>query len=702
MYTYNAVIRSTGSSTFWSGIETMRGAVSSPADFLWDKSKESSVILENTTIENAENACRNYDKDFTPVQTCGGSIAATNCIFKNNKRSILLYNENRAYNVSNPNFAGGLNWQALFQYCNFTFTSTFPATAPLSEIVHLTNCKNVTFFSCSFQNPGITNIGQSCAGIRGFNSSVRVQPYVYNSSAPRCNFEGLHTGIVISNKLETDRVQIVLNSDFSCQNDINFSGCFNPLIGNNNFFIDGYGSNPPVGIYLNNCTGYKVEGNVLKGHPFGGVGIVARNSGAAYNEIYRNSSPGYPLGLKIGIQSIGWNRNTTGSTGLKVLCNKLAQYHSAYDISVMADPSIFVLPVPPFGVANNQYVQGGISFANRAAGNVFYDQDGSSNNNDYFVQSATNSINQFQYRCNTGISAEIPSSRNFINVGFAQSNTCPTKNVAGVPPYFPLAPFLSKLANIESQVSNIEVKANRVSNDTLELDKLFTEQAELIDSAISYYQYANYPDSVAFVYEQVNKGYQYKLYLAATYVGLGRHDDAINLLNSLNAHYNLSDIELSEVTHLATIYVSLKWLYLNEDNWTSMPDELKLPVYEYEAEDPTSAGAVARSLLARFEDRTYDPMYILPPEDSEIMMRKNMIIAGTKVYPNPATDKLWLDWDGEDGIIMVTDITGRTLLQQHTEGRHNEIDINKLSSGLYLIIVKVEGKAFYQQKVVKK
>ncbi len=58
-----------------------------------------------------------------------------------------------------------------------------------------------------------------------------------------------------------------------------------------------------------------------------------------------------------------------------------------------------------------------------------------------------------------------------------------------------------------------------------------------------------------------------------------------------------------------------------------------------------------------------------------------------KVFPNPASEKLYIrfhGWDGEKEI-KILDITGRTVMQFRSADQMTEIDISKLPKGVYLI-----------------
>ena len=74
--------------------------------------------------------------------------------------------------------------------------------------------------------------------------------------------------------------------------------------------------------------------------------------------------------------------------------------------------------------------------------------------------------------------------------------------------------------------------------------------------------------------------------------------------------------------------------------------------------------------------------YVFVPEE----MRESTL----KVFPNPASDKLYIrfhGWDGEKEI-KILDITGRSVYLLKSAEENLEIDISTLPKGIYLIHVK--------------
>lgn len=73
----------------------------------------------------------------------------------------------------------------------------------------------------------------------------------------------------------------------------------------------------------------------------------------------------------------------------------------------------------------------------------------------------------------------------------------------------------------------------------------------------------------------------------------------------------------------------------------------------------------------------------------------NELIENFKVYPNPTSDKLYLETP-TNGVVMIYDLNGKIVLNKNIENLKNEIDLSGLVSGAYLLKFDSNGsiKAF--------
>jgi hypothetical protein len=77
-------------------------------------------------------------------------------------------------------------------------------------------------------------------------------------------------------------------------------------------------------------------------------------------------------------------------------------------------------------------------------------------------------------------------------------------------------------------------------------------------------------------------------------------------------------------------------------------------------------------------------------------------IAPIQWGPNPVQEQLWLSAIPAGSSIMIKSIDGRLLLSQNLEEGNNKIDINELTTGLYLVQIQFNNQNVMNFKVLKK
>jgi len=74
--------------------------------------------------------------------------------------------------------------------------------------------------------------------------------------------------------------------------------------------------------------------------------------------------------------------------------------------------------------------------------------------------------------------------------------------------------------------------------------------------------------------------------------------------------------------------------------------------------------------------------------------------AALRLYPNPATESLWLDWQEEAAQVLLYNLSGQLLLEGQIEKGQNQLDVQQLPAGMYLLkVVDAEGN-WANRKVV--
>jgi len=237
---------------------------------------------------------------------------------------------------------------------------------------------SVGIYSCSFINTRNTNI-DSCfkwgGGIFSYNSSVSVKKL--NSQSEKCKFQRLTRGIYALNSGDTKTVtieEVEFNENYRAIY-LSGMGSINAthVVSNNikvvapSAYIEQY----PYGLYLDYCTGYKVEANTFwsttRNDPT--IGLIVNNSGSQDNLIYRNKFQK----LYSGILAQNRNRSLDGYSGLELKCNIFSDtlpnqtYQCTYDIAVTATEG----SGNEYGIHPNQGSDA--SFPQAPAGNIFSD-----------------------------------------------------------------------------------------------------------------------------------------------------------------------------------------------------------------------------------------------------------------------------------------------------------------------------------------
>ncbi|MCO5268750.1 MAG: T9SS type A sorting domain-containing protein [Brumimicrobium sp.] len=282
------------------------------------------------------NSSPNYPYNFTSYDFnyTGGIIQATNSSFKNNRQDV----EFRRYVAPN-----NLNNQSRFTNCEFTTNGLLnnPIYTPLYH-VFMHDVVGIGFYGNDFKNltPNLFNYWQQGWGIYSVDAHYFVNARCTSMSFPCSSFDpnefqDLYFGIraLSSNALRTvkaDRNKFINNFFGAYLGGPDFA-----TFTRNDFEV--YRSATPnqtfqtYGMYLNGCSGYKVEQNTFtefndvnvsaNGNTYG---VIVNNSGNLHNEIYKNQFHD----IKIGGQAQGINGQNfvygdpnASNQGLQFRCN---------------------------------------------------------------------------------------------------------------------------------------------------------------------------------------------------------------------------------------------------------------------------------------------------------------------------------------------------------------------------------------------
>lgn len=187
-----------------------------------------------------------------------------------------------------------------FRNCIFETTGPLanPSIKPYAFAI-LNNVKNVRFQGCTFRNtaPTLFNVRDRGIGIVSIDAKYFVQQL---SSTQFCKFENLYCGIDASNATNSNTVYVNKAQFSNNYEGIRLSAVRNATIISNTFtYIGGYTQNGGYGIYMDGCTGYKIEENNFSSGIGKHYGTIINNSGNASNEFYNNSFSNISYGTQI-------------------------------------------------------------------------------------------------------------------------------------------------------------------------------------------------------------------------------------------------------------------------------------------------------------------------------------------------------------------------------------------------------------------
>ena len=324
--------------TQWEGIEVRSSLyqLQPPAPITSTMSNFSGtglLFMTNCCVENARIGLlmgkRNWIGSNVQTYEGGGLVVASYCNFTNNRTHVLFDGYNPItinYNIENL---------SRFEKCIFLTDEKAMLSLsrpPTREMVKLFDSKKVNFYSCQWEYYNRENMyNDTVFGIFGYKTAVRLTK---SPSGPTNKFFNLiDYGVFL---LDPDRPSNIEDADFQSANGIYINESSLDKIVRNNFKYSGFvnNTNDAVGIYLQNCTNYKVENNIFStysGNKVGKIGIVVNNSGPNTNKIYNNTFSS----IEQGIWCQNQNYDPLTNNGLVLNCNDFANVD--YNIGVQKD-----------------------------------------------------------------------------------------------------------------------------------------------------------------------------------------------------------------------------------------------------------------------------------------------------------------------------------------------------------------------------
>ena len=687
---------------------------------------QGTVVLKNgAVIENALCGIRTGAPGDTSNTTTGGIVHASDATFRNCAKSVAFfpYADTVSGTTIRNNFSG-------FSNCTFTIddNNLFAANdTSFDTHAYLWDVRGVSFEGCTFSNAATAMTYDRGYAIRaedaGFSVStlcdtVHTEP----STACQCpadkatysQFSGFLTAISANTTGHTYYVSVDEAGFSNNGTGVSFSGNGHVAVTRNDFNMNSLPDTllEGTGLSLDGCTGYLVEENnfrrrVLSGTlPF--VGISVENSGTAANSLYRNSF----LHLNKAVRVTGTNGEYHNAVGLECTCNTFSGdqydiYVSAYsdmaqqqgNASVGADNSFS-------GTTSSSFYNAGYRTMD------YYHSTGSG----YLPYNPTSNVND----------------RKSLAANPCQSTLCDDGSNTPLPPdpiKSPDAGYLLLKAQYDTLLSVFGSRgyADIVANPS---EDLYTP-SDIQSARLCLAQLGELEREL-----HVRSNAAVRALLRDTLLDLPAVESWFAATPGLSGQYSLAETEyLAGESNALTLqgvsvllatpeerdeydnYMAFNALkvalsgHLNgHANWP-MATEAQITELQRIAEAGTGRSSVmARGVLCFFFNICYDDEDFSPTGDirrlassGEAGNPSHNSDVSMKLYPNPATNTLHVEFEGTDdpqGTLTVTDITGVVVLTRECHEPVTQLDVSHLTPGLYVVSFR-NGKGVLVRKFVK-
>ncbi|HRP90840.1 MAG TPA: T9SS type A sorting domain-containing protein [Edaphocola sp.] len=701
----NVVLESYDNNDYWLGIRGIDYQGSINVD---------GILAEfntyNSVIKRAEIAFKNYQETiYNPIGKPARIFAKYTNFIDSKVRAIDISHAQDVQIITPPNpnappldpYEYDQSTEVQFANCEF-FTS--PNHDVPQEYVKLYASRAIGFKNCIFKgNPNINPFNPfKGVGILAYSSGIKVGGK--NSlSQYACTFSNLDRGIVVINSNQPFERVYIGYSNFNCRTGVFLTGCSIPTINSNKFITNNLGINPTgrfFGIYLNYSRDFKVEGNTvnyqMSSYDTGFVGIVADECLQYNNEIYRN----FIQKTNYGIQSIGRNRDTFGSTGLQILCNDFSLNGNAinerFDISSV-EGKIGQAFVGMRYIQSNIQLYGSVIIFN-SAGNKFsaYNPNPGVPRN-YRIHPDNNIANGFRYYRDQSIPNEEPVHRSNFTVLNGSFFPCNPKVSGSSLQPLELPVYKEDLSYIESQIiasENLADPEEALIQATLWKEK----QKQLIDSVMFPYAVRGIKDTTILILEQITQGEEYKLLLADAYKEIGNISACNEILDNIIAYTD--DETAYNLNNLKEVYRIENWLKNFSNKWINLPPPDHQLLQNLANTISPYATAPARALLGYYENISFEPRYIRLVEEEFITNKATLELnKNVEIYPNPTKELLNIQWKGEKGSFQIIDIYGKLIMSSTMDKVTHILSISSLNNGVYLLKLNIDGKTTLQKFV---
>ena len=665
---------------------------------------QGAVVLRNgAVIENALCGIRTglidiQDSLIIDFNNTGGIVTAENSTFRNCAKAV-------AYFAYIDTFSNGTVKDNLGSFTNCTFTvddnNYFAANnTAFSDHVSLWAVKGVKFYGCTFSNlTSGTNDRHHAINAHSAGFAVDIRCTSYMPSLGDCNcpanfsdsciFLGFSTAIEANTDgapyaVTVNRAQFADNgtavriaaNNFATVTECDFNLQSVPA---------GWQEN--TGLYLDNCTGYLVEGNSFRKATYtqpttlSSTGIYVKNSGTAKNSLHRNGFTNLNYGVYVK------NNNGDSQSGLQLTCNDF--YGNNYDIYL-----------PYKGTLKGS--QGNLF---KGADNTFSGTRTSS-----IYNYGTQQLTYYYSRGSSHAPYNVSSTTVTLNSG-ATANDCASTLCGDELPQ-PLTNLVSFTTLMSAYISSTTIPSPAATEPQTSTDGIAAAGSPTTDDASAIYHNAvralmadTLLDLAAL--EQWHAAAQpiadpYSL--TETRFAMGYDEDYAN--NNSQTHdttfvqthgrasLSMTD-EFADYTRFHNLKRELRDADENAINWYVLTPAQIAQLQDLAENGTGRSSVMARGVLCFFFGICYDDEDFSPTGDirrlastEETGNPSHNSDASMKLYPNPVTNTLHVEFEGMDdpqGTLTVTDITGVVVLTRECHEPVTQLDVSHLTPGLYVV-----------------
>ncbi len=676
-------------------------------------------IKNGSLIENAR--CAIVTWDGSDYNTSGGIVKCSTSTFKNNGRcaDFLEYTNHTAANTETNNVS-------YFSRCNFIADdyNLFAANnVGLFDFIKMQHVKGISISACSFDDQcAIPNT--LCYAIRTIDAGYILKEYcsnpslldqcICNTTPLRSSIKNVAAGVYAGNSgtnytvniKKTDFESCIIAANITATNNFNFTENSVKM-----FSSDIFGFGIYMGLYSENSSGYKVEGNNFYSTNTSAVngvanrGICVTGSGNDYNSIYRNT-----------FDKLNWGIRSDDNPGLQFQCN---EFSSSFGRDIYIISGISPSQGSYSKSAGNKFTSGAtnISMYNSNAMTYYY----SGNNvpsNVYYPSSTVGSItktgNITANDCSSTIciynvpilsgqddsdGADITLYESLQQIYDSRLAEC---NTAGYD-------FL--LENFENEDAGIVAFA-RLKWDTL--ISIHRTMAEIANRNID----AILQDTVIFDRESLNGWYNRintqtaKYSLVNSYFEVGEYTLARQELAAIPQRFALTADELAEYDNFCQYQSLREAVYTDGRNYAQLTEDEIAELQVIVERNTGVSSAYANSVLCFFYgicrdeeiDIDFDIDAPMNSKSTTEVVEENAEPLAIYVYPNPADEELNILLNSlPEGKTMIEfhDVTGRLVLSEEIKSANTSINISSLRQGVYMYRIVNGDNVIARDRIVK-